>query len=74
MKETDGPMDSTESRAKTAEELLRISTARQLDYADRHRHVIALADHYGVGVNRIAEITELSRGEVVRILANVTDL
>lgn len=67
-------MDSIRSRRQTAEEMLRISTARQLEFAERHRQVIALADHYGVDAQRIAEITELAIDDVRRILAAAGDL
>lgn len=61
-------MDSTDSRLHAAELMLRVSTAWLIEYTARHRKVVALADHYGMDVTRIAEITELPVAEVRRIL------
>lgn len=67
-------MNPSRSRREAAVTMLTVSAARMLEYAERHRQVIALADLYGVEETLIAEITELDIAEVRRILAQPTEL
>lgn len=66
-------MNPNRSRREAAELMLQVSTTRMLEYAERYRQVMVLADRYGVDVVRIAEITELNVNEVRRILSEVSD-
>lgn len=66
-------MNPNRSRTEAAELMLQVSTTRMLEYAERYRQVMVLADRYGVDVGRIAEITELDVNDVRRILSEVSD-
>lgn len=66
-------MNPNRSRKEAAELMLQVSTTRMLEYAERYRQVMVLADRYGVDVVRIAEITEIDVNEVRHILSEVSD-